>query len=335
MDSDRIERAAPEDFPPYGNLSSLFVQAIASGKPGEWAGIDFAVFLERIANLYAAVLWPNWGPGGWQDGSAKNRMGLITAADYAILQDYQQPGNMVLDQIVDSPAGQPPYARTHHDLFADEDVTKFGKPFGSQLNDTYNAGLSFTMVTKVGQAYSQGLGTKVGGSVLKLKEWSQRPRPYQMAKLFGFGIRNEQALNGNSPALFCGHCLQGLLAGAAALTLVTPGSPAELALLQNMVDMGDRRVFAGVHYPSDNIASWLLALTMAPAVYTDPAMRGKIWQAIQMGEVYDSVKGGGRKGAYGPALDALIKAATGDLDWMAFRQPSQESRPATAGQNPS
>jgi hypothetical protein len=28
------------------------------------------------------------------------------------------------------------------------------------------------------------------------------------------------------------------------------------------VDIGDRRVFAGVHYPSDNMASWIMALRL-------------------------------------------------------------------------
>lgn len=324
VDLSRVQRASPKTFPPYGHLSTLFVRAIKSGPPTDWNGPAFDVFLGRMEDLYNQVLWPTWD-SGWQRAPSRPRMGLITAADFDILHTYLSPGTTLIDQNVASPAGVPPAPKRHLDLFSQEDVTRFGKPFGHFINDAYNANLSSYVVERIGESYRQGLDSKVGGSVLKLKDKSQRPRPYQVAQIFGLtvgnaqALRNEQAMTANSPALFCGHCLQGLLGGSAALTLVTPGSPAELALLQNMVDMGDRRVFAGVHYPSDNIASWILALTMIAGVYAGPwipLMRSKIWQAIQMGEVYKSVSGGGLNNAYGPALQKLTDAASGQLDWM-------------------
>ena len=37
-----------------------------------------------------------------------------------------------------------------------------------------------------------------------------------------------------------------------------------------MVDWGDRRVFAGVHYMTDNIASWTLARRLIPHLFKHP-----------------------------------------------------------------
>ena len=37
---------------------------------------------------------------------------------------------------------------------------------------------------------------------------------------------------------------------------------------QYAVDFGDRRVFAGVHYPSDNLASWVAVLRLIPWVFS-------------------------------------------------------------------
>jgi hypothetical protein len=55
----------------------------------------------------------------------------------------------------------------------------------------------------------------------------------------------------------------------------------EASLAQYMVDIGDRRVFAGVHYPSDNIASWIMALSLMPEVYADPVrIEGFVRKAI-------------------------------------------------------
>jgi hypothetical protein len=38
-----------------------------------------------------------------------------------------------------------------------------------------------------------------------------------------------------------------------------------------MVDWGDRRVFAGVHYMTDNIASWTLARRLIPFLFRSNA----------------------------------------------------------------
>jgi hypothetical protein len=62
--------------------------------------------------------------------------------------------------------------------------------------------------------------------------------------------------------LISGHALQGLTyLISAVLDAHPPLSGHNLATAKALaVDIGDRRVFAGVHFPSDNLASWLVAL---------------------------------------------------------------------------
>ncbi len=52
------------------------------------------------------------------------------------------------------------------------------------------------------------------------------------------------------------------------------------ALQQFAVDIGDRRVFAGVHYPSDNISSWYAALRIIPHIFDGQSAATFLWTAI-------------------------------------------------------
>ena len=69
--------------------------------------------------------------------------------------------------------------------------------------------------------------------------------------------------------MISGHALEGVMAGCAVFagleTSLTPD--AMRALQQWTVDIGDRRVMAGVHYPTDSFASWIVALDMADRVF--------------------------------------------------------------------
>ena len=85
------------------------------------------------------------------------------------------------------------------------------------------------------------------------------------------------------------------------------------ALQQYAVDMGDRRVFAGVHYPSDNLSSWLMVMRVANHVFVRSEVKAKLWQAIsERSRVYRRIREESltESGAvYIPALEALEKAA--------------------------
>ena len=56
-----------------------------------------------------------------------------------------------------------------------------------------------------------------------------------------------------------------------------------------ITDVGDRRVYAGVHYPSDNLASWLV-LTRLLEYYADTTqLRPIFWKALQRSEVFHAI----------------------------------------------
>lgn len=104
----------------------------------------------------------------------------------------------------------------------------------------------------------------------------QRPRPLQTAMIFSIqnfethiGLRGKHT--GMTPSLISGHCLQGILQSCKVLEIwineKTVTNEKVEALKQYAVDYGDRRVYAGVHYPSDNISSWILALKLIPHIF--------------------------------------------------------------------
>ena len=39
-----------------------------------------------------------------------------------------------------------------------------------------------------------------------------------------------------------------------------------------MIDWGDRRKLAGVHYPTDNVISWWLTMQLVPEIFSNPTL---------------------------------------------------------------
>jgi hypothetical protein len=121
-----------------------------------------------------------------------------------------------------------------------------------------------------------------------------------------------QATSAISPALISGHSFQSCLAGAAAFynaRMLGIDARIDAALKQHSVDGGDRRVFAGVHYPSDNISSWITVMLVAPNVTPDLDGAKWVWQAItQHSLVYktiDAFVAANPKCAYAPSMRLL------------------------------
>lgn len=106
--------------------------------------------------------------------------------------------------------------------------------------------------------------------ISRIKFLFQRPRPWTTAA--GMGVDDfrwviaggfHASHTGMHPSFISGHCIQGMLGGCSVLDAwlssgeEIPGHRLR-AIQKYMVDWGDRRVFAGVHYPTDNIGSWTL-----------------------------------------------------------------------------
>ncbi|WP_187430957.1 hypothetical protein ROLI_033470 [Roseobacter fucihabitans] len=121
---------------------------------------------------------------------------------------------------------------------------------------------------------------RVQPSIWDIKELFMRPRPYTAATVFGMDdfqwtTADSVTHTGVHPSILSGHCIQGILGGCNAFAAWTArgfgNAEAVEALKQYAVDWGDRRVFAGVHYLTDNVGSWVLALRLIPHLYSNPA----------------------------------------------------------------
>jgi hypothetical protein len=173
----------------------------------------------------------------------------------------------------------------------------------------YHAGAPLALLKLMTKFLIEGGGEVAGPVSLELKVRMQRPRPYQVALLVdpSTSFSCLVAKSATTPSLVSGHCLQG----AMALVFVVyrleelrgaPLDPALLAALQQFfIDGGDRRVFAGVHYPSDNISSWYCGLRLCRHVCRDPSgdpelsakvqarAREVLWGAVKASLVYQAI----------------------------------------------
>jgi hypothetical protein len=117
-----------------------------------------------------------------------------------------------------------------------------------------------------------------------------------------------------TPAMISGHCIQGTLALAQVQLALGEVLQATSGLTDDMqrflIDTGDRRVFAGLHYPSDNLGSWFTALSLCQHVFGDRAaeIRSHLWHAITThSSVYEAMVRAG--GIYAEPLAKLQLAA--------------------------
>jgi hypothetical protein len=240
---------------------------------GATAAVEYIAWRDRLIDELAELLWPTYQDSGW---SRPPPIQLIDA-DFSLLQELHPYLNHPVSGL-----GNPP---TPHRVFFDEEDDN-SKIFGVQyerydpaLPQYLRAGTTFTDILWF------GCDRKLASLTYQLKRRFQRPRPFQCALLLGRKHKYVWANTGGTPSMVSGHCLQGSLAGSSAFVLF--GRDIDLVsvdiLKQFTVDIGDRRVFAGVHYPSDNLSSWYTALKLLPHVLDDsqvPLTRDFLWSAI-------------------------------------------------------
>jgi hypothetical protein len=270
-------------LPPWGmmeeKLESLRTNAVV---PIDWTPADgspvtmpkWEKWRGGLINGIDSMLWPVYKNDGtsWRDPSVAKLLG----ADFRLLADLHWNLGLPIDALY-------PAKVVHNDLFKEEDDANI--EFGTGY-DRYDPTLTPLCLSGLPTVLIAGMADKVGTLDLQLKHVFQRPRPYQVALLqdrSNFGYL--WARTGNTPSLVSGHCLQACLAGCTAYVAYAQefkGRSIEI-LRQFTVDLGDRRVFAGIHYPSDNLASWYVALNLVPYVFDGEhgaAARHFLWLAI-------------------------------------------------------
>ncbi len=268
-------------LPAWGGLNNDGLSVLASSKlPAHWSfefdgarrQRQFDRWWFHTLRLINRHLWPRYDRHQMKwEGESVVFMRPLTEADLRLSLRIQHPesGGRQFDKTITSTL-RPPDNVTHKDLFEKEDkcdgstmFSNFGE-YDRQADDKLLAGV-YTLCWA-------GDDTKQAPVIYLFKRVLQRPRPMQMA--LHFGIHNfgyEEATSSLTPSMCSGHCLQGLLCvGTVIERLLQDGvltPELRRTLPQWAVDIGDRRVLAGVHYPTDSLCSWIIFLRMADFVF--------------------------------------------------------------------
>lgn len=297
-------------------------------------------------------IWPLYDKNGHWQGKAKKLATTATRLEIEIQLKHLQNKN-ILDAMPNSIEGsvKTEYRRDHRWHYRVEDAKHYEKEYKylPEADHTFEYRASAQPPAANFNCYCNGVDInefktwfwKDAGkrmpAFFSIKNDFQRPRPWTTAMSFRLDDfvwdKAESWLHtGIHPAFPSGHCFQGILHGVNALNewnlaaksgekddteasnSISPPSPDALnALQQYSVDWGDRRVFAGVHYLTDNIASWVLAVQLIPMMYDkDPTLVDFAKSAIKSKSlVYKIIQKEFKKySSLKPALDLLNKYIT-------------------------
>lgn len=313
-------------YPPYGHMVLEWEKLTYEPKqPDDWQGPDYREWLDQMAEILSAVLWPRYikKDRRWR-GKAVALMDDVTQADFALFKVFRP--------MIGADAGLGDDS-TQYQLFQLEDESDAKDSNGQILLDRsvdaslrkYLAGkVSAEQAENLASNYITGIKVKAGRIDLDLKVHMQRPRAYQVAWLLGIDFTHQHAKSAVTPSMISGHCQEMLMAGAAAfLRAVGLGCPTAGidAIARHMVDVGDRRVYAGVHYASDNISSWITGLLTCPHVFPTSQPAEWMWAAIRdRSVVYRELRAAIDRGegrSYLPSMELLEAIGSGRISTAA------------------
>jgi hypothetical protein len=279
-------------LPPWGQMDAL-VRGLMHSRPipEAWQSItagnteqQFQQWRDSLIEDLASLLWPTYdqAQGTWSQPPNP----ALMDADFELLESLKSQ--------LDEPIRGRAAVATQHRVFFDEeddDYLLFGHKY-----DRYDPALPRYLREELTNIFLHGYDRKLGSLHLQLKQVFQRPRPYQVAFIQNRSFEHQRSRLAATPSLVSGHCLQGCLAGVSGYLLF--GASVDFASLEVLrqftVDVGDRRVFAGVHYPSDNLSSWYTALKLLPHVVNQTVLssaRSFLWDAISLQSVvYQAVR---------------------------------------------
>jgi len=303
-----------QQLPPWGHMDAL-VQGLMQSRPipEAWRPItagnteqQWQLWRDSLIQDLDSLLWPTYDPQ--RQAWSRPPSSALMDADFELMDSLKRQ--------LDEPIRGRAAVETKHRVFFDEeddDYLLFGHKY-----ERYDPGLPQYLRDGLTQILWNGYDRKLGSLHLQLKQVFQRPRAYQVAFIQKRNFEHLRSRLAATPSLVSGHCLQGCMAGVSAYVLF--GTSVDFAsvevLRQFTVDVGDRRVFAGVHYPSDNLASWYTALKLLPHVVDHAALspaRSFLWEAISSHSVvYREVRAhvdADAKSPYKEAVAAIEEAA--------------------------
>jgi hypothetical protein len=284
--TDSIELA---HFPPYGLVNAENVAFLSRRpvplnfradpkSPLPSSAVEWEKWIDALAREMADFLWPVYDNGKWNGKSTSTAVGL-TRADLELIRLLQPTMYKRIH-------GKQRETGRHFDAFLKEDPP--GAP-GPASFVFYESDFPAYLQQELTDAITIGGREIARAPSQALKRVFQRPRPMQIAMMFGMSdIQLQVSIIAITPAMISGHCVQGSLALAHVelamgdfFDQAPPGVRDDVHRF--LVDTGDRRVLAGLHYPSDNIGSWYVSLRMCAHLFGPRAdgIRAKLWAAIQ------------------------------------------------------
>jgi len=162
---------------------------------------------------------------------------------------------------------------------------------------------------------------------LAFKAHFQRPRPLQTAWLIQCEFRRDPTKTSETPSLISGHAVQGLIVGCTILESIRAdeglATGNRKGLQAWMTGIGDRRVMAGVHYPTDSLASWIVAAELVDCIFGDPLIREFLVEAIKGSLLYKFMEGRvGATAAYARPWECLQTVLANPTSKALMRQPA-------------
>jgi hypothetical protein len=268
---------------------------------------DWNNWVQETLDLIAEVLWPVYEEQYriWR-GNSVGRMNSLTETDLRLMLEIQD--GREVDKVPDSPLRSED-CPTHLELFRKEDADPFVTP------QFYNRMIDEAVSNNIYTACWDGVEDKLDPAIVVLKSSLQRPRPMQLALFHHLLLLNfRHSTTAHTPSMVAGHCLQGLIGVAALLEnnldngVATPLSLQD-TLTRWAIDIGDRRILAGVHYPSDGISSWIVFLRIFDKIFHQPSVKRVLAEAIYLRSfVFGKIKAAADQGkaeSYQPSLEVL------------------------------
>jgi hypothetical protein len=269
------------DLPPWGVMEELIEHLAATRLiPEAWrdrygqppTAHAWVHWRDNLADQLSRVLWPKYDTtlGKWTSPPSA----ALLDADFALLKEVHGQ----LDQPV---RGIGPAPVNHRVFFEEEDEAA---GFGAHY-ERYDPTIPQYILPDFTLMLWNGINHRIGTLHYQLKAQFQRPRAYQVAYIQKRDFHCLWADSGGTPSFISGHCAQSALAGCSAFSQLhtTVDAVSIDVLKQFAVDIGDRRVFAGVHYPSDNLGSWITVFHLLPHVFEPAILRPVaqfLWDAI-------------------------------------------------------
>ncbi|MEL6467729.1 MAG: hypothetical protein AAFQ58_22410 [Pseudomonadota bacterium] len=293
---------------PYAQLSKQHEELRSSKPMDDWklGEAEFRDFFEDHMKLFRDLFWPEYDHTNrrWW-GLSRDTALESTKLEIEITLEEFQSSNSMSEKRCDTFTSNDTLAsldeRWHYRV--EDGFHDVSEPVLSAASGGSGANIvcySDSIDAKEFSANFSAATKKKAVGLFDFKPRLRRPRPYQMATWLGYDefkyeVASTHNHKGFHPSFISGHCVLGILRGCAIFELwLNKGDVANAdfdALSNYMVDYGDRRVLGGVHYPSDSIGSWILALNLIDRIYEHKnTTKDFASRAIRSGRVYDVIK---------------------------------------------